>query len=178
MTDKWVLYCPKRVQDSIQVSSSPISCSDISESSSSPLLRDRTTSQEMGSEKCRESGNSWFLFPTIPSAEKDRKVMPSSRSFFTKLVYKYKQTHFKLETVKFVRQSLMANDWAVSIDLTDAYLHVPIHPRSRKYLHFVYKHQVFQFTARMSLCPWIFVKLMNVIAAHLRLHAVSLSTHT
>ena len=69
--------------------------------------------------------------------------------------------HFKMETVKSVRQSIMANDWAVSIDLTDVYLHVPIHPRSRKYLRFVYEHQVFQFTAlpfSMSLSQWIFIK--------------------
>ena len=66
----------------------------------------------------------------------------------------------------------MANNvWAVSIDLTDAYLHIPIHPRSRKYLHFSYEDQTFQFTALpfgMSLSPWIFTKLMGVIAAHLR----------
>ena len=59
----------------------------------------------------------------------------------------------------------------------DAYLHVPIHPRSRKYLRFVYEHQVFQFMALpfgMALSPWICTKLMNVIATHLPLHAVSL----
>ena len=39
-----------------------------------------------------------------------------------------------METVKSVRQLILVNDWAVSIDLTDAYLHVPIHPQSRKYL--------------------------------------------
>ena len=78
--------------------------------------------------------------------------------------------HFKMETVKSVRQSIMVNDWAVSIDLTDAYFDVPIHPRSRKYLRFIYEHQVFQFTALpfgMSFSPWIFTKLMNVIVAHL-----------
>ena len=71
----------------------------------------------------------------------------------------------------------MANDWAVPIDLTDAYLHVPIRPRSRKYLQLVYEHQVFQFTA-LSFGTYpkfvVFTKLMNVIAAHIRLHAVSL----
>ena len=34
------------------------------------------------------------------------------------------------------------NDWAVSIDLTDAYLHVPIHHQSRKYLRFVHEDQI------------------------------------
>ena len=31
-----------------------------------------------------------------------------------------------METVKLVRQSILINDWTVSIDLTDAYLHVQI----------------------------------------------------
>ena len=82
-----------------------------------------------------------------------------------------------METVNSVRWSIMTNNWAVSIDLTDAYLHVPIHPWSRKYLRFVYEHEVFPFTALpfgMSLSQWIFKKLMNVIATRLPQHAVSL----
>ena len=60
------------------------------------------------------------------------------------------------------------NDWAVSIDLTDAYLHVPIHHQSRMYLRFVYEDQAFHFTALpfgMSLSPLIFSKLMDVISS-------------
>ena len=34
-----------------------------------------------------------------------------------------------------------------SIDLSDAYLHILIHPNSRKYLRFCHKSQVFQFTS-------------------------------
>ena len=82
-----------------------------------------------------------------------------------------------METVKSLRQSILVNDWTVSIDLTDAYLHVPIHPRSRKYLRFIFKDQFFQFTALpfgMSLSPWIFTKLMDVIVAHLRQRAITL----
>ena len=82
-----------------------------------------------------------------------------------------------METVKSVRQSIMAKDWAVFIDLTNAYLHVPIHPVSRKYLRFIFELQVFQFTALllgMSLSLWIFTQLMNVIAAHLLLRAIPL----
>ena len=70
----------------------------------------------------------------------------------------------------------MNNGWAVSIDLTDAYLLILIHPQSRKYLRFVYKDQIFQFTALpcgMYLSAWIFTKLMDVIASHLHKHAIS-----
>ena len=43
---------------------------------------------------------------------------------------------FKMETANKVRQAIQPNDWAISLDLTDAYLHVPIHRQSRKYLRF------------------------------------------
>ena len=83
---------------------------------------------------------------------------------------------FKMETVKSVRQAMRLNDWAVSIDLTDAYLHVQIHRQSRKYLRFVHEDQVYHFSALpfgMSLSPLIFSKLMDVIAAFLRQRAIS-----
>ena len=87
-----------------------------------------------------------------------------------------KKQAFKMETVKSVRQAMRLYDWAVSIDLTDAYLHVQIHHQSRKYLRFVHKDQVYHFTALpfgMSLSPLIFSKLMDVIAAFLRQRAIS-----
>ena len=87
-----------------------------------------------------------------------------------------KKQSFKMKTVKSVRQAMRLNDWAVSIDLTDAYLHVPIHHQSRKYLRFVDEDQVYHFTALpfgMSLSPLIFWKLKDVIAAFLRQHAIS-----
>ena len=72
------------------------------------------------------------------------------------------------------------NDWAVSIDLIDAYFHIPIHPQSRKYLRFVYEDQTFQFKALpvgMSPSPWIFIKLMNVIAAHLHRRTITVFSY-
>ena len=54
---------------------------------------------------------------------------------------------FKMETVAKVRWAIQPNDWAFSLDLTDAYLHVPIHRASRKYLRFCLRVQVFQFWA-------------------------------
>ena len=62
------------------------------------------------------------------------------------------------------------SDWAVSIDLTDAYFHIPIHPHYQKYLRFVYEDQVFHFTALqfgMSLSPLVFSKLRPASVAQL-----------
>ena len=64
----------------------------------------------------------------------------------------------------------MNNDWAVSIDLTDAYLHVP---QSRKYLRFVHEDQIFQFMA----LPFGMPKSVDFHhidgAAHLRQRTIS-----
>ena len=43
---------------------------------------------------------------------------------------------FKMETPESIRTSLIPGEWVASIDLSDAYLHIPIHPHSRKYLRF------------------------------------------
>ena len=52
---------------------------------------------------------------------------------------------FKMETSENIRASLIPRKWVSSIDLADAYHHIPIHPNSRKYLRFCHKSQVFQF---------------------------------
>ena len=56
----------------------------------------------------------------------------------------HKQT-FKMETQRKVKDAVQLNDWAFSLDLTDAYLHIPIHHRSRKYLRFTLRGRVYQF---------------------------------
>ena len=40
---------------------------------------------------------------------------------------------FKMETPESIRTSLVPGEWVSSIDLLDAYLHILIHPNSRKY---------------------------------------------
>ena len=69
-------------------------------------------------------------------------------------------------------------EWVSLIDLSDTYLHIPIHPNSRKYLKFCHKSQVFQFTSlpfRLATTPQVFtmivkeVKLM-ALTREIRLH--------
>ena len=52
-----------------------------------------------------------------------------------------------METPESIRTSLVPEEWVSSVDLSDAYLHIPIHPNSRKYLRFCHRSQVFQFTS-------------------------------
>ena len=54
-------------------------------------------------------------------------------------------SHLHMETTQTVLQSLRVGDWMVSLDLQDAYLQVPVHPSSRRYLRFCVGESVYQF---------------------------------
>ena len=54
---------------------------------------------------------------------------------------------FKMETAEIIRNSLTKNEWVVSIDLKDAYFHVPIHPDSQHLLRFHVDNRTYQFKA-------------------------------
>jgi hypothetical protein len=64
--------------------------------------------------------------------------------------------HFKMETIQHVCHLINRNDYLTSIDLSDAFLHVPIHPESRRFLQFQWKGRVYQFKVLpfgLSLAP-------------------------
>ena len=54
---------------------------------------------------------------------------------------------FKMETPESIRAFLRKGEWVTSIDLMDAYLHVPIHTHFQKYLRFHHKGVTYQFVS-------------------------------
>ena len=54
---------------------------------------------------------------------------------------------FKMETAEIIRNSVTKGEWLVSIDLKDAYLHVPIHSDSQHLLYFHVDKRTYQFKA-------------------------------
>ena len=80
-----------------------------------------------------------------------------------------------METLNVILPNLRAQDWAVSIDLKDAYLHVPVHPQSRRLLGFKfldknYMYKVLPFGLKDS--PWVFSREVATVVAHLRLQGI------
>ena len=47
-----------------------------------------------------------------------------------------RKTHFKMDTSVKVLNLVKPKDWAISLDLSDAYLHIPIFVKHRKFLRF------------------------------------------
>ena len=73
---------------------------------------------------------------------------------------------FKMETPESIRTSLIPGEWVSLIDLSDAYLHIPIHPNSRKYLRFCHGSQVFQFTSLpfgLATAPQVFTMIIKEV---------------
>ena len=121
--------------------------------------------------KCKISR---VLQSPVPSTQASPKVEASHRPKQTQ----HFSTHRKVQNGKSIRTSLIPGEWVSSIDLSDTYLHIPIHPNSRKYLRFCFRSQVFQFTSlpfRLATAPQVFtmivkeVKLM-ALSRGLRLH--------
>ena len=76
-------------------------------------------------------------------------------------------SHFKMETIQSILLSVRPGDWMVSIDL-EAYLQVPVHPDSRKYLRFVAFGRVYQFRALcfgLSSAPQVFTRVMAPVSS-------------
>ena len=75
-------------------------------------------------------------------------------------------TPFRMETVSSVLESMTEGEWMVSLDLKDAYFQVPIHPRSHRFLRFVWQGRVYQFRALcfgLASTPQVFTKMMAPI---------------
>lgn len=79
--------------------------------------------------------------------------------------------HFRMETLASILPSIEWTDWAVSLDLRDAYFHVPIHPASRDLLGFAFEGETFRFRALpfgLRPAPRVFTCVVAALAGFLR----------
>ena len=77
--------------------------------------------------------------------------------------------HFKMETLKYTL-TLVSQNCFCSLDLQDAYISVHMAPAVQNLLKFVWKGQLYKFTAfpnGLASCPTLFTKLLDPVMAHL-----------
>ncbi len=126
-------------------------------------------------EKVRDVGSPGFyshLFVVPKKNGKLRPVLDLSALNRSVLI-----DRFKMETVRTIRDTVLPGVWAVSIDLQDAYLHVPIRRSSRKFLRFVSEGKCYQFSVLpfgLSTAPRVFTILMEAVASAARRMGVPL----
>lgn len=78
---------------------------------------------------------------------------------------------FKMESLAAILPELQRNWWGATLDLKDAYLHVPIEPSSRKWLGFAINNDHYRFKCLpfgLSTAPRTFTRIVKVIAEYLR----------
>lgn len=82
-----------------------------------------------------------------------------------------KPKRFRMETLSFILKSDIKGSWATSIDLKDAYLHVPVHQSHHKWLRFSICGRSFSFRCLpfgLSTAPRVFTRVVTAVAAFLR----------
>ena len=78
---------------------------------------------------------------------------------------------FRMDTVQVIRASVEAGMWAVSIDLSDAYHHIPIAARDQRFLAFQVGDRRFCYTVvpfGLSPAPQVFTEALTPLKIHSR----------
>ena len=79
--------------------------------------------------------------------------------------------HFQMETADSIRRSIQPGEWVTSIDISDAYYHIPVAPAIRKYFRFVIEGTVYQFRSLpfgLNTAPREFTKILEPLLRSLR----------
>ena len=82
-----------------------------------------------------------------------------------------KPKKFRMESLSYVLKFQFPGYWATSIDLKDAYLHVPIHGSHHRWLRFMVQGQAYAFRCLpfgLSTAPRVFTRIVRCIGAALR----------
>ena len=89
-----------------------------------------------------------------------------------------RKVHFRMDSFDSIMAMICPGDWLVSIDLSDAYHTVAMHPLSMPFLSFVLHHIYYQFTRLpqgLSSSPRVFTMLMRVVLKFLRSLSVKIA---
>lgn len=125
---------------------------------------------------CTLHGNSKrFLQYILSGDKKNRDLRPiiNLRPLNRYMVKK----HFKMDTLIKFLNLVNKNDWAISLYLNDAFLHISMHPNHRKYLRFHVQGKAYQFKAMCfspTQTPRVFTKIIATVPAYLRVQHIRL----
>ncbi|CEG71125.1 hypothetical protein RMATCC62417_06909 [Rhizopus microsporus] len=85
-----------------------------------------------------------------------------------------------MENIQQVSLMVQPGGYMTSIDLSDAFLHLPIHLEHRRYLRFYWKDSVYQFKTTpfgLFIAPYWFTKMIKPILEWVRQQGIRLSAY-
>lgn len=169
------VYQSSSFEGTVLVNSDP----KISRPASSPEERDFRPPEEEGNlrrQRLTDQTSSLLLLPHSKEArflETNINLKPLNKAYI-------RPKRFRMETLAVVLSSLQRGSWATSIDLKDAYLHIPIHPSHHRFLAFRYRNVDFCFRALpfgLSTAPRVFTRVTKVVLAFLRRQGIHVFTY-
>ncbi|XP_065195411.1 uncharacterized protein LOC135826738 [Sycon ciliatum] len=131
--------------------------------------------QEKGALEEVPPGTPGFLSPLFVVPKKNGKMRPVADLRELNQFVQYH--HFKMEGIATLRELLIKNDFMVKVDLTDAYLSMPVHPTLRRFLTVQWQSRQYQFAAvpfGLASAPRQFTKLLHPVITCLRQQGVRL----
>ena len=88
--------------------------------------------------------------------------------------------HFRMETPASILRSMVDGAWTSSLDLKDAFFHVPVARAHRKFLRFRFGHRHFHFRALpfgLTTSPYLFTRLVKPVGAYARSRGLSITQY-
>lgn len=108
--------------------------------------------------------STYFLVP-----KKDGGFRPILNLRWLNLSVRYRR--FRMETLRTIIGVVRPGMWMASIDLKDAYFHIPINGQHHCFLRFMFRGVVYEFVCLpfgLSSAPWLFTKVLLPVLAFLR----------
>lgn len=87
---------------------------------------------------------------------------------------------FRLEGLPVLRELVQQGDYCCSVDLSNAYWHIPLSGKVKRWFRFEWEGRTFEFDVLpfgVSVAPWIFWKVLRPWAASLRSRGVRLTVY-
>ena len=78
---------------------------------------------------------------------------------------------FKMESVRSIMKALQPDMWCTSLDLQDAFFHIPVAPRHRRYLRFMVEGKKYQFRCLpfgLGTSPYVFTRVVKAVGSYAR----------
>ena len=105
----------------------------------------------------------------LPGTKEDRRLATYNKPLSAELVHQTKEVQNGNSGMH--PQVNIKRSWVTSIDLKDAYLHIPIHPSHPRWLQFSLMGQAYAFRCLpfgLSTAPWVFTRVVLAVVAYLR----------
>lgn len=121
----------------------------------------------------------WLTSPisVIPKAYSDKLRLILDMRFLNEFLADFP---FVYEHLAMLADLVQPGDYAFSVDITDAYHHVEIHPAYRKFLGFQWRDKFYVFNVLpfgMKTSCWVFTRVMGVLASFWRTQGLRLISY-